>query len=95
VLPTIASITERAEAMRNAQVERTMQALGGNGRAEEMRSQLDALTRSLVRQLLHDPISTLRRRGDRDDYVAAARTLFGLDAPADGDEDVTGQPEAT
>ncbi|MFN8639231.1 MAG: glutamyl-tRNA reductase [Dehalococcoidia bacterium] len=76
VLPTISTITERAEAMRIAQVERTMQALAGDG--PELRGQLDALTKSLVRQLLHDPISALRRRGDRDDYVAAARTLFGI-----------------
>lgn len=83
VLPTISTITERAEAMRLAQVERTLQALSGEGRGDDLRGQLDALTRSLVRQILHDPISTLRRRGDRDDYVAAARTLFGIadDAP--------------
>lgn len=80
VLPTISSITERAEAMRTTQVERTLQALGGNGRSEELRPHLDALTRSLVRQLLHDPISNLRRRGDRDDYLAAARSLFGVEA---------------
>lgn len=85
VLPTVAAINERAEAMRAAQVERTLQALGEHGRTEEMRAQLDALTRSLLRQVLHDPITTLRRRGDRDDYIAAARTLFALD-PARTDE---------
>ncbi len=79
VLPTIASITERAEAMRTAQVERTLQVLGGNGHSEELRPHLDLLTRSLVRQLLHDPISNLRRRGVREDYLAAARTLFGIE----------------
>jgi glutamyl-tRNA reductase len=94
VLPTVAALSERAEAMRAAQVERTLQALGGRADSEELRVQLDALTRSLVRQLLHDPITTLRRRGDRDDYVAAARMLFGLDEVADEDEGVTERPEA-
>lgn len=82
VLPTIAAITERAEDMRAEQVKRTLQALGSDFTGEDLHQHLEALTRSLVRQLLHDPISTLRRRGDRDDYVAAARTLFGLDARA-------------
>ncbi len=82
VLPTVAAINERAEAMRQAQVARTLQALPAADRTEEMQAHLDALTRSLVRQLLHDPITTLRRRGDRDDYIAAARTLFAIDGDA-------------
>ncbi|MSP23096.1 MAG: glutamyl-tRNA reductase [Dehalococcoidia bacterium] len=79
VLPTIAAITERAEAMREEQVKRTLQALGSDFAGADLHQHLDVLTRSLVRQLLHDPIAALRRRGDRDDYLAAARTLFALD----------------
>lgn len=95
VLPTITSITERAEAMRVVQVERSLQALGAE-RAAELRPQLDALTRSLVRQLLHDPISALRRRGNQDDYLLAARRLFGIDpaSPAEEDEFDSAESEA-
>lgn len=82
VLPTIAAITERAEEMRTEQVKRTLQSLGSDFTGDDLHEHIEALTRSLVRQLLHDPISTLRRRGDRDDYVAAARTLFALDGAA-------------
>ena len=78
VVPTIAELTERAERMRVEQLERTLRTLRPT---EDVRQQLDALTRSLVRQILHDPIRTLRQRGDRDEYVSLARSLFGLDDP--------------
>ena len=32
-----------------------------------------------MKQLLHDPITALRDRGDNEDYVDAARRLFSLD----------------
>ena len=78
VVPTIAELTARAEQMRLEQLEKTFRSLRPT---EEVRQQLDALTRALVKQLLHEPISTLRQRGDRDEYVSLARTLFGLDDP--------------
>jgi len=78
VVPTIAELTERAERMRLEQLERTLRTLRPT---EDVRQQLDALTRALVRQILHDPIRTLRQRGDRDEYVSLARSLFGLDDP--------------
>ncbi len=78
VVPTIAELTERAERMRVEQLERTLRSLRPT---EDVRQQLDALTRALVRQILHDPIRTLRQRGDRDEYVSLARSLFALDDP--------------
>ena len=78
VVPTIAELTERAERMRLEQLEKTIRTLQPS---EDVRQQLDALTRALVKQILHEPISTLRQRGDRDEYVSLARSLFGLDDP--------------
>jgi glutamyl-tRNA reductase len=76
VVPTIAALTERAEAVRRTQLEKALRVLRPS---EEVRGHLDALTRAVVSQLLHDPITTLRQRGDRDAYVSAVRTLFRLD----------------
>ena len=44
--------------------------------------QLEAVTKALVRQILHAPVTTLCERGDCDVYVEAARTLFRLDETA-------------
>ena len=80
VVPTIAALTERAERLREEQLAKTLRALDAS---PEVRSQLEALTRAIVKQLLHDPIATLRQRGDRDEYVHAVRTLFRLDEPVE------------
>jgi glutamyl-tRNA reductase len=82
VTPTISALTERAEALRQAEIAKTLRRLRLD---DEQRTHLDALTRAIVKQLLHDPITTLRERGDREDYIAAVRTLFRLDGtPRDG-----------
>ena len=58
------------------------------GASEEQREQLDAMTRTLMARLLHNPITTLRERGDRDVYVEVLRALFHLDESADRHEEV-------
>jgi glutamyl-tRNA reductase len=78
ITPTIAALTDRAERLRAAEVAKSLRRLD---LSEEQRGQLDLLTKAIVRQLLHDPISTLRERGDRADYIDAARLLFRLDEP--------------
>lgn len=79
VTPTISALTERAEAVRQAEIAKSLRRLRLD---DEQRSQLDALTRAIVKQLLHDPITSLRERGDRDDYIDTVRTLFRLDDSA-------------
>ena len=87
VVPTIAALTDRAEAVRAAEVAKTLRRLklAGVDRAhvEEL---TDVLTKAIIRQLLHDPITALRERGDRDVYVEALRSLFRLDEPDEPDE---------
>jgi glutamyl-tRNA reductase len=80
VVPTIAALTERAERLREQQLAKTLRTLDAS---PEVRGQLEALTRAIVKQLLHDPIATLRQRGDRDEYVHAVRKLFRLDEPVE------------
>ena len=84
VVPTVAALTERADQFRRQEVAKSLRRLDLSQGQEE---QVDALTKALVRQILHDPIATLRERGDRDLYVDAVRTLFRLDEPpAPGDD---------
>jgi glutamyl-tRNA reductase len=76
VVPTIAALTERADLLRQRELDKSLRRMDLNAKQTE---QLDALTRAMVKQILHDPIATLRERGDRDIYVDAVRTLFNLD----------------
>ncbi len=85
VVPTISALTERAELLRRAEMAKSA---GRLNLSEEQAAQLEAMTRALVKQILHDPIATLRERGDRDVYVDALRTLFRLDEAARPVEDV-------
>ena len=76
VIPTITALTDRAEQIRTTEVAKSLRRLQ---LSEEQQSQLDLLTKAIVKQLLHDPIAALRDRGDSEDYVDAARRLFRLD----------------
>lgn len=76
VIPTIAALTDRAERLRATELAKTLRRLDVS---DEERAHLEALTRALVKQILHDPIATLRERGDREVYIDAVRKLFRLD----------------
>lgn len=80
VIPTITALTERAERLRAAELAKTLRRLDVS---ETERGHLEALTKALVKQLLHDPIATLRERGDREVYIDAVRRLFRLDDEPD------------
>lgn len=75
VLPTIRALTQRAEQVRLAEVARTERRTRPS--AEERR-QLDALTKALVKQLLHAPIAALRESPNGRELVGALETLFDL-----------------
>jgi len=75
--PTIALLNRRAERMRQTAIEKSLRKLDIDDTA---RQEIDALTRTIVKRMLHDPISLLRQRGDQErQYIEAARTLFNLD----------------
>ena len=75
VTPTIAQMRRRAEELRAAEVARTVARLG---LAEEDAERVEAMTRSLVKKMLHAPTRELRERND-ESFTLAARRLFGLD----------------
>jgi glutamyl-tRNA reductase len=84
VVPTVAALRARAEAVRDAELERTIKRL--NGLSPEQRQSVEAMATALVKKLLHDPISRLKG-DDGERYVAAARDLFSLDGEGAPDPD--------
>ncbi len=82
VQPTIATIGARAESIRQAAIARTMRRVPpDDDRRAEFEEFADAITRAVTKQILADPISVLRERGDRNFTLEAARALFRLDPP--------------
>jgi glutamyl-tRNA reductase len=80
VLPLIAAMRLQAEAIRQAELEKTLRRLPDLDATERQR--LEALTQALVKKLLHAPITRLRAGAgspDSAEIAAAARTLFNLD----------------
>jgi glutamyl-tRNA reductase len=75
--PTIRALVERAETIRRTELERSQTNL--NGLAPETRAQIDALTRSLVRKLLHAPISHLKEQAGDPSTALLLRDAFDLD----------------
>jgi glutamyl-tRNA reductase len=80
--PTIAALARQAEVLRRREVDRTAAKLGWSD--EESRRHLDALTRSLVRKLLHAPISHIKENLDDPGVALALREAFALDDPVPG-----------
>jgi glutamyl-tRNA reductase len=80
VFPVIAAMHERAEHIRQVELEKTLRHLPDLSEAE--RDHLNALTRSLVKKILHAPIKQLRSAAGcpkAAEYADAARTLFDIE----------------
>jgi glutamyl-tRNA reductase len=78
VVPTIAALRRRAEATREAELRRTLARLEHLDEAD--RERIEAMSKALVKRLLHAPVSRLRQqRGQR--HVDAVRDLFELEEP--------------
>lgn len=88
VAPTIAALTKKAEDLRAAEVARTLKSLGGADPATARA--LEALTRSLVKKLLHDPIMFLKEQSHqksastRREQIALVQRIFRLGPNNDG-----------
>jgi glutamyl-tRNA reductase len=81
VAPLVASLHDRAEQVRGAEVERFRGRL--DGLSERERDAVEALTRGIVAKLLHEPSVRLKEqagtpRGERN--ASALRDLFDLDS---------------
>jgi glutamyl-tRNA reductase len=81
VIPLIAEMHQRAESIRQSELDKTLRRLPGLSQSE--REHLNALTQSLVKKILHAPTTRLRSSANGPDaveYAAAARKLFDLEA---------------
>ena len=86
VVPTIVSLKEKAETIRQAELKKSLSSLGELS-PSQMKS-LEALTLSITEKILNDPILFLKKKADRPlgkSYLDTARRLFCLDRE-NGDE---------
>ena len=80
VVPTVAAIRAKAEAVRQAELEKAIKRLGGL--SEKELQTVEMLTGSIVNKMLHGPTERLKAvaaEKDGYEYVEAARFLYGLD----------------
>jgi hypothetical protein len=85
VVPTIATLREAVEQIRESELRR----LGGRlaDLDDDQRAQVELLTSSIVNKILHLPTVTMKEVAGRDEcylYVDAVRTLFGLNGNGSG-----------
>jgi glutamyl-tRNA reductase len=83
VTPTIRALVGRAESIRQRELERALGRLGEVSARE--RETIDAMSRSIVNKLLHEPIVRLKRDGGHQSgsgYARAVQELFCLDEAA-------------
>ena len=76
--PTIAAMRHQAEEVRAAEVARTLSRMDGLDQAQAER--IEAMTKAIIKKLLHEPTTALRARKD-ESFTQSARELFGLDEP--------------
>jgi glutamyl-tRNA reductase len=70
-------LVEWAEALRAREIDRTFG--GANDLDAETRERVDVLTRSMVRKLLHGPVTRLREAAGDPAATLAIREAFRLD----------------
>ncbi len=80
IVPTIVSLKEKGECIRQAEVRKTLPSMGSL--SPRQLEGLETLTMSIVEKILNDPIVFLKGKSERpraDAYLDAARRLFNLD----------------
>ena len=74
VVPIIAALRERAEEIRDRELERTLRRLPGLD--DEQRERIEAMTRAIVKKMLDRPIARLKDGADTGLYMEALEDLF-------------------
>jgi glutamyl-tRNA reductase len=79
-VPTIVALREKAEAVRRAELAKTLSAALRHLNENE-RAALEAMTSAIVNKILHAPITQLKHQGGREAvyFVAALRQLFEIE----------------
>ncbi len=75
--PTIAQLRKRAERAREQELERTLARLPDV--SEATRKRVEAMSKAIVKRILHEPVTKLKASGGQR-HIEAARELFGLDS---------------
>lgn len=79
IVPLITDLRAKADAIRRAELEKTLRRLPDLG--EDERRRIETMTEALVSKLLHDPTQRLKaeaNNGQAAQYAAAVRDLFAL-----------------
>jgi len=85
VVPTIIALRQKAECIRTYELQRTLSHL--SNLSERDREAVEAMTHSIVKRLLHDPILFLKRKAEREtreSYIDYTQQLFNLSDTNDG-----------
>ncbi|HIC91267.1 MAG TPA: glutamyl-tRNA reductase [Syntrophaceae bacterium] len=80
VVPTIVSLNQKMEGIRRCELEKTLSHLKDLSQSE--REAIDRLTLSIIKKILHDPITYLKGKGCKKEpefYINLFRQLFNLD----------------
>ena len=77
VRPTITALVAKAEKIRQAELARTLSKMPGLSAEDQQR--LEAMSASLVKKLLHDPIRHLKNGGLHENHIQVLRELFELE----------------
>ena len=80
VVPTISALRREAEKTRRAEVAKTLARLPDLTGDEKQR--IESLSKAIVKKILHRPVSRLKAKDGGQEYVEAARELFGIDERA-------------
>lgn len=86
VVPTIVALKEKAEEIRQAEVQKSFSNMGNM--SDEQIKTIELLTVSIAEKLINDPIVILKRKADRsvrDRYIDMTRRLFNLDENGNGE----------
>jgi glutamyl-tRNA reductase len=81
-VPTITALEDAVEGARRHELAKTLRRMPSLD--EDQRQALEALTKALVKKVLHQPITRLKLHGDDVDYIAIGRDLFGLETNGAG-----------
>lgn len=79
-VPTISALVDKAEKIRRTQLARTLSKM--QGLSDEDRAAIDAMTRALVKKILHNPIRRLKNSAQGDNHIQIVQELFDLDTKA-------------
>jgi glutamyl-tRNA reductase len=78
IRPLISSLVQKADRIRQAQLELTLKKI--KNLSEKESACLEAMTKSMVQRILHDPIQRLKCEGPkRNQYIESMSDLFNLD----------------